>query len=470
MGDLADVSTYDIPPPIGGEDTPQGALPLWASQAQALSSDRVTEPQVGMWPNPPPVQIGPPAPPDRPNPLMPFSAWRATPPRRTAGTVMGDLAASQIPTDPLSIGLAVGTGGASIPIRLGAAAAGAALQPSDAEAWGVKYPFNRIGVGDTIANLAKQNRLIPTKDIFEKTIQPHDIPVGSWLTPLVGDRSASGALLTHVGEKELRDPVWMQGGYQFLPEWLQHQIAWGSDKSAASTIAGRVKNLQGDAPDVFGVYTPMSPQSIDASHHMSDTLSQMMLLEKNNISRTAAEQFDNKMAWDPDFPGIKSPKLQAYLRDQPMSYRKTFADLMNTRGARDAGFPDVEQARIAATHSSLLDTPNYAGGQAIARMTGDVVHGSKGFGLAPHYTYPSKLPGEYVGGLPGALPQELLWRDFTPLVKGRDPSAVGKIWLTGLKDEKGTQMMRQRVDPQWQDAAAEYFRKNPMGATARQGD
>jgi hypothetical protein len=134
MGDLADVSTYDIPTPIGGEDTPQGALPLWASQAQALSPDRVIEPQTGMWPNPPPVQIGPPAPPNRPNPLTPFSAWRADPPRRTAGTVMGDLAASQIPTDPLSIGLAVGTGGASIPIRMGATAVGAALQPSDAEA------------------------------------------------------------------------------------------------------------------------------------------------------------------------------------------------------------------------------------------------------------------------------------------------------------------------------------------------
>jgi hypothetical protein len=198
---------------------------------------------------------------------------------------------------------------------------------------------------------------------------------------------------------------------------------------------------------------------------MSDTLSQMMHLEKKNISKTAAEQFDAKFDFDPNFPGVKSPKLQDYLRQQSMSYRDNFAKTMNTRAARDAGFPDVEQARIAVTHPSLLDTPNYAGGQSIARMTGDVVHGSTGFGLAPHYTYRSKLPGDYVGGLPGPLPQELLWRDLAPKIAARDPSAVGKIWLTMLKGEKPGQL----VDRQWQDAAAEYFRKNPMGSLANTG-
>ncbi|HXK17806.1 MAG TPA: hypothetical protein VNG33_08385, partial [Polyangiaceae bacterium] len=120
-----------------------------------------------------------------------------------------------------------------------------------------------------------------------------------------------------------------------------------------------------------------------------------------------------------------------------------------------AGLVGVFATNVAALASGSADT---AGG------TGNPT-GSTGFGLAPHYTYRSKLPGDYVGGLPGPLPQELLWRDLAPKIAARDPSAVGKIWLTMLKGEKPGQL----VDRQWQDAAAEYFRKNPMGSLANTG-
>ena len=333
---------------------------------------------------------------------------------------------------------------------------GALAEPQEAR-W-VKHPFNRIAVGDTIENLAKRNAYAPSKTITENTIQPHDIPVGSWLTPLVGDRSRSGELLTYIGEKELANPVSLQGGYQFTPEWKGEGVAWASDRSPISTMGRRVREFQGrDIPGVYGVYTPMSTQSIDASHHVSDALSQMMKLEKDNISKTAIEKFDAKMGGD--FPGVTSENLQEYLRGKPMSYRNDFVKAMNTKAAREAGFPDVEQARIAITHPDLIDTPNYAGGNAIAKLTGEVSHYNKGGGLAPHYTYPSKLHGEYMGGLAEALPQELLWRDLAPKIAARNPSAAGKIWLTGLKGEP----FGQQVDRQWQDAAAEYFRRQQRG-------
>ena len=265
-------------------------------------------------------------------------------------------------------------------------------------------------------------------------------------------------MLTHIGEKELANPVSLQGGYQFTPEWKGEGVAWASDRSPISTMGRRVREFQGrDMPGVYGVYTPMSTQSIDASHHVSDALSQMMKLEKDNISKTAIEKFDAKMGGD--FPGVTSENLQEYLRGKPMSYRNDFVKAMNTKAAREAGFPDVEQARIAITHPDLIDTPNYAGGNAIAKLTGEVSHYNKGGGLAPHYTYPSKLHGEYMGGLAEALPQELLWRDLAPKIAARNPSAAGKIWLTGLKGEP----FGQQVDRQWQDAAAEYFRRQQRG-------
>jgi hypothetical protein len=371
-----------------------------------------------------------------------------------------------IPTEPWEYGMmAMGPAGriAGKLGKIGALAAGAygsGVDDAEAAKW-VKYPFNNIGVGDTLANLAKQNKHVSTKDIIERTIQPHDIPVGSWLTPLIGDRSRSGELVTHIGEKALRDPVQMQGGYQFMPEWKDAGVAWASDRAPISTIAGRVNKFPGrEGTEVFGVYSPMSPQSIDASHHVSDAVSQMMHNEKGNISKTAIEKFDDKAgSLLPNFPGVASDNLQEYLRGQTMTNRNKFVKLMNSRAARNEGFPDVEQARLALTHPDLIDTPSYAGGQSIASLTGTTSHGARSSGVAPHHTYASKLHGNYTGGLPGALPPELLWRDLLPKIAARDPSAAGKIWLTGLKGEH----FGQRVDPQWQDAAAEYYRRNPRG-------
>jgi hypothetical protein len=380
---------------------------------------------------------------------------------------LGQLAADAlIPTEPWEYGMMAAGPAGRVAGKLGKTAAvmaglyGSGVDEAEAAKW-TKYPFNNIGVGDTLANLAKLNKHVSTKDIIEKQIQPHDIPVGSWLTPLIGDRSRSGELVTHIGEKELRNPVQMQGGYQFMPEWQKEGVAWASDRSPISAIAGRVNKFPGrDNTEVFGVYSPMSPQSIDASHHVSDAVSQLMHLEKDNISKTAIEKFDDKAEkLIPNFPGVGSDKLQDFLRDQTMTNRNKFVKLMNSRSAREEGFPDVEQARLALTHPDLIDTPSYAGGQSIASLKGTTSHGRRSEGVAPHHTYASKLHGDYTGGLPGALPPELLWRDLLPKIAARDPSAAGKIWLTGLKGEH----FGQRVDPQWQDAAAEYYRRNPRG-------
>jgi hypothetical protein len=447
MGSLARTDAYYDPfsdsavmPPEPQQD-PREFTSDWARIA-ALHPQPF-EPQGTQWPQyPPPAPKE--VPEDKPNPLIPFSAYRSLPPQHR----VGDLAAQTI----------VEQGAAMLPYgRIGMGTA-LTLDPSAAEGGfrGIPHGIGQFNLRAAIGDLAKLNRHVPTKDILEKTIEPHDIPVGSWLTPLVGDRSRSGELLTHVGEKELRDPVWMQGGYQFVPEWQKQGVAWGSDRAPTSTIAGRVRGFQDEAPNVYGVYTAMGPQSVDASHHMSDTLAQLLHDQKGNISPAAIDQYNTAMRnIMPDFPGVTSEDLQKFMRTQPMSNRNVFAKGMGSRSALEAGFPDVSQARIAVTHPGLLDVPMYSGGQSIARLTGDVTHGSPGFGLAPHYTYRSKLHGDYVGGFDSPVPKELLWRDFAPKVGDRNPSAAGKIWLTGLEGEK----MGQLVDPQWQDSIAEYLRQ-----------
>ena len=252
MGSLARQDDYYDPMtgiPIGASQTadppfdPRESTSDWARISGV--HPQAFEPRGTQWPQYPPPPPKEAVPEDRPNPLIPFSAYRSKPPVHRAG----DVAAQTI----------IEQGAGMLPGRLGGVI-GSVLNPDDAEAarW-IKYPFNRIAVGDTIGNLAKQNAYAPAKNIAERTIQPHDIPVGSWLTPLVGDRSRSGEFLTHIGEKELSDPVSLQGGYQFTPEWKDEGIAWASDRSPISTMGRRVREFQGrDVPGVYGVYTPMS--------------------------------------------------------------------------------------------------------------------------------------------------------------------------------------------------------------------
>src|SRR5678816_2385832 len=188
LGDLAS-SEYgysDLGIPIGAavpSEDPRESLPLWARQADAFPTSPV-QPQVGMWPNyQSPKQlpdVGPPAIPSGPR-------WEGNPTANRAADAMGSLAmTSVIPQDPLDLGLMAATGPGRAAYKLAAGALGATMNPDEAEAarWKL-YPIGGIATSDTPANLAKLNRHVPTKDIFEKTIQPHDIPEGSWLTPLV---------------------------------------------------------------------------------------------------------------------------------------------------------------------------------------------------------------------------------------------------------------------------------------------
>jgi hypothetical protein len=376
------------------------------------------------------------------------------------------------PTDPYTgvMELALGAGGPSKVIRKTALGVGgllASTTDAEAAARGISHGISRIVLPESVEALAKRNALVRSKDIAEKTITPHDIPENSWLTFLIGDRSRSGELLTHVGERELKNPVWMQGGYQYMPEWKDKGIAWASDPGPITGMAGRVEKMSQDAPgSVYGVYSAMGPQSVDFSHHMSDTLSQMMKFHRNDVGKTATERFDRLMReavpkGEPDWPGVKSPKLQSYLRDMPGTYRDYFAKTMNTREALEAGFPDVAQARIAVTHPSLIDQSPYASGASISKLKPEAIHSSL---VAPHTTYKSKLAGEYVGGLEQSVPAHVMWPNWSQQVSRRDPSAVGRIWQTGLV---GTPP-GQRVTPQWQDSVAEWLRRNRMGDVARQ--
>lgn len=458
MGSLADQSSYDPMTgiPIGAQlrDDPAGSLPLWAQQANIYPQS--FEPQVGMWP-----AYRAPASEEKPNPLVPFSGWRLDAPRRTAGSVVVEKAEPLIPTSPLEIGLTAATGGGSIPYRMGALAVGAALDPREAQA-GVRDP--RLWHGISSVKLSRPlSEMNPTYSmgnvVAEKLITPADLQ-GSWLMPGLGDRSMAGGKLLGLDDRPFNAPVWLQGGHGFMPANVDANAAWASDLGVVTRLANKTRRLA-ETGDVYFPYTAMGERSVDFSHHVSDTLSEM--LKQQGVSKKAASAFDAKMKAQlgtdfpavENWPGVNTPWLDAYLRSQPGVVRNKFAKVMDTRTMQDLGLPDVAQARHAVTDPRLLDVPTGAGGLSIAKLDpeGRIITRPD----LPHQTYNTQLGGKYVGGFGRSVPWELLYPDMINAYRklGFGPESYRYLMERGVTGAPPAQ----RATQKWVDTMSKFIER-----------
>jgi len=179
MGGLADSTMYGFEPPI--EEAPQVRredMPLYVQQA--AEAPLGYEPNIGMFPTP-----RPPAPPAEPQErsYMPFSHWRALPPKPTAGTVMGSLAA---PGGALDVSL-------MMPgpnwLRGAAALIGGSIEPNEAQAalrikgGGKQPPMGSILSGMKISSGPPRGVL--SLEEFESAMSPMSKQVQEALRPNV---------------------------------------------------------------------------------------------------------------------------------------------------------------------------------------------------------------------------------------------------------------------------------------------
>src|SRR5262245_26901304 len=200
------------------------------------------------------------------------------------------------PKEPWQYGLMFGAPGASLAgkavaqlpraVRAGAAATGFLL--------GGELPF---GLGST--NKAEggwkdpmwwhgisANKLVrpmselfsehtPTQVIQERFISPEALQ-GGVLLPAPGDRAMAGERLIGLGGQKLDKPVELQGGHGFMPANTGQGVVWASEQGPITSMADRVRKLADQYGKVYVPYTAMGEQSVDFSHHMSDTLSEML--------------------------------------------------------------------------------------------------------------------------------------------------------------------------------------------------
>jgi hypothetical protein len=295
----------------------------------------------------------------------------------------------------------------------------------------------------------------------ERIIRPADLQGGN-LLPLMGDRSGAGSMLHQVNGTPFQNPVEMQGGHGFMPANADTGAAWASAKPMASGIANRVKKLGEDNP-TYGMYTAMGERSIDFSHHMSDTLAEM--LKGAKITRDNKAAFDRAMRTDSkdfkavsDWPGVGSKKLREYLANSPGNTKSKFAKLMDSRTFQDAGFPSVAEARFATTDPRLLHQPTGASGLAVAKMdpSGRIFE-------APdqHRTYESNVAGSYVGGLPTSVPKEIMYPKMIKSLENYRDNLPGYKPTTDYlmaRTPKGLPVT-EPADQQWVDSVSHWLKE-----------
>ena len=233
---------------------------------------------------------------------------------------------------------------------------------------------------------------------------------GGTIINVGGDRSNLGRL-THINGKKLNWPVDLQAGPKYMLEPNPGAV-WANSPSHTTSFNRIISEAAQKGP-VYGVYTPMGPESADQAHHMFDAL--MAQVDKDQISKEDAKEFDDQLkagmhakeALDrPKFaeamkgwPGILNPKeASEFAKTLPGIHRKAVVQKMDKSGLMKKGFPNVGLTRAAITDPDLLKTPGNMMGHRIVEFHPD--QGPAEEKAFKHLTYQEATPGKYVGDVP----------------------------------------------------------------------
>jgi hypothetical protein len=483
-----DTAYTDLGIPVGAPGPPpdptQG-LPPWAMAT--LAQQAYYEPQQGVWPDPNA------APKQLPNVGAPLIGGGGqfspgVPGVNRAADVMGNVANQMlIPQSPLDWGLQLsGAKALSLPYRIGALATGATLDPSEAEAG--KGGLIK-GIGKTIGDMAGVGAPQPAMgDLFhpisgvklrqplselqtnraifdpmaspEKLISPQDL-VGKVLIPTIGDTSASGAMVTHIGDFKLPYWVGLHGGHGYMSKGGAD--IWASNPGPATALADRVRvAAQETGREPVLVYSAMNPQGVDFSKQVADPLSQIYSAEK--LSKPTAAEFDRLMRGPrdrfpatPDFPGVRSDNLREWLLNDAIgTTRAKFAKLADLAKFQQEGVPTAAEVRHAVSDPRLLNVPLGGSGLSLARAD------PRGLTMPTlHPDYPSGIVGApgggYMGGFGMSLPSESVFPKTAAAYREKAPTARFDYLA-----QRGTSPKYEIADPEWLDTIMPHWQRGPQ--------
>ena len=307
-----------------------------------------------------------------------------------------------------------------------------------------------VGIQQTAPNLAR------------KQIDIADLE-GKVMTPLYGDRSAAGGLVTKVDDLQLANPVYREGGPDFMvgPSAQADDAIWASGGNIVKRLADRAGQLRNETGrEVVGATVAMGPDAVDFTTFAPRVLAEM--LPGSKITKKAFKSFDQEMKKvDKNWPGADTDGIGDYLAKSPTGVRKAFIRTMEKAPFQNAGFPNVGSARKAVTEPDLYNTPNYSTGFAIGKF--DDANPIIGSPSVPHSTYDKQIKGEYLGGFGSLVPQGMIWRDAYNAMEN-SKTKLGEPFSESHKTYAlKTKLPGQIVDAQMVDEISKYLEQINQG-------
>ncbi len=313
--------------------------------------------------------------------------------------------------------------------------------------------------------------------------EPADLPIGSTVVSLHGDRSALGELARVEGQPVGKGHV-IHGGADFINTQSPNAV-WASEPAVASGVQNRVGDIMDvTGKPVYGSYGPMGVRSIDFQPAAGKLALQQVRENRSKLSKEAIDLFNenmrkqwggptkaqpNKLAdWAavPDWPGItNTKKATEFLEEATGGVRNKFAKMLDTGAMMNAGMPNMSAIRHAFTSPEMANLPNYSYGRRIAKLSPEEAMG----GLA-HPAFGKNIGGESLGGFGYATPREVAFEDVVKNLQAQGRPTSQWDYFFGGRMPK-TVPYQQEVTQRWIDANSAFGdRVKKMGELAAFGD
>jgi hypothetical protein len=231
---------------------------------------------------------------------------------------------------------------------------------------------------------------------------------GGTLINLGGDRSALGRL-THINGQKLAWPVDLQAGPSYMLEPNPGAV-WANADTHTTSLRNKIRKAA-EKGDVYGIYAPMGPQSVDFAHHMFDAV--MAQIPNLKLKKKDVQDFDKSIRQGvfvspadrekvvelmKGWPGIANAKeASEFARKVPGTYRSAILKHMDKRLWVGKGFPDIGVTRVAVTDPQVRTVGNNMLGHRIVKLDPDSDVQETAL---RHASYSSPTGGDYVGDVP----------------------------------------------------------------------
>jgi len=326
---------------------------------------------------------------------------------------------------------------------------------------------NTKGVRDPLWSPLSLQKLTEPLDMTKHRFTDVRVPVPKIVNPekLVGgygvfppwDLSATNRTATHINDTKLERPVVAQGGMGY-PE-ANPGLGLAATQGAAQGFETQMGKLAETGRPVYIMPQTMTPQAIDASHHVADPLGQ--LVKQAPITTKDATAFNVMMREQvPGWMSIKNKDFDKYFSNLDMGSKSDAAKAMAKAEWQKKGFPNVAGIRHAMSDVGLVDLPSNTIGATISRYTP-----GKGLLDTTHADYPKGIAAEHMGQLATMVPHEvgapaiakaLAQRNAENFARGKEtvltPTRHGNYPTKGLPSA-------QYFDDEWLDNYMKYVNR-----------